>query len=109
MYLSWVRKNKINLLWIALIIGLSALVTLVPELGFAQFGGSGFESKVENINSTLITRLLPLLSVFGLVYASILAINGDADAKGKIVMVLIVSVIGFLAPSIIEWLKGMAM
>lgn len=110
MFLSWVKENKSGLLTLALVAGVAAIVMFMPELSFAQYGGgSGFEGKMQSINSTLITRILPLVSVLGLVYASVLAINGDGGAKGKIIMVLVASVIGFLAPTIIEWLKGLAM
>lgn len=109
MILSWIQENKASLMTFALMVGIFAVFSMVPELSFAQYGGSGFEDKIRNINSNLITRILPLLSVFGLVYASILAVNGDGEAKGKIFTVLLVSVIGFLAPTIIEWLKNLAM
>ena len=109
MCLSWAREHRAEI-WSFTIFGLLvAILMLFPEISFAQFGGSGFENKIQNINSSLITRILPLLSVLGLVYASVLAINGDEGAKGKILMVLIASVVGFLAPTIIEWLKGLAM
>ncbi len=109
MYSSWAKENRREL-WTFTVLGvLAAIIMLFPELSFAQFGGSGFEDKIRSINSSLITRILPLLSVLGLIYASVLAINGDEGAKGKIMMVLIASVVGFLAPTIIEWLKGLAM
>ncbi len=109
MFLSWVKENRAEIWTFMILSTLAALLMFFPEVSFAQFGGSGFESKIQSINSSLITRILPLLSVLGLVYASVLAINGDEGAKGKILMVLIASVIGFLAPTIVEWLKGLAM
>jgi hypothetical protein len=105
---TWLKENKAGLCTLALMVGLTTLFTLVPDLSFAQYG-SDFESKVGNINSNLITRILPLISVFGLIYASVLAINGDGEAKGKIFGVLFASVVGFLAPQIIEWLKALAL
>ena len=101
--------NKAGLMTIALMLGISAFFLLVPQLSFAQFGGSGFESKVQNINTNLITRILPLISIFGLFYSAALAISGDGEAKGKIIGVLLASGLGFLAPMIIEWLKGLAL
>lgn len=92
-----------------LVLGVATFFVLFPEFSFAQFGGSGFESKVQNINTNLITRILPLVSIFGLFYAAVLAITGDGEAKGKIFGVLIASTVGFLAPMIIEWLKGLAL
>lgn len=109
MIINFIRTNKAGLTTMALMLGISAIFLLLPEISFAQFGGSGFESKVQNINTSLITRILPLVSIFGLFYAAVLAITGDGEAKGKIVGVLIASAVGFLAPMIIEWLKGLAL
>jgi len=101
--------NKANLLIFALMMGISVVFLLLPEISFAQIGGSGFENKVQNINTNLITRILPLVSIFGIFYAAVLAIAGDGEAKGKIFGVLLASAFGFLAPMIIEWLKGLAL
>jgi hypothetical protein len=108
MFLSWVKENRASIASLALVLGVFVLFQLFPDLSFA-YGGSGFENKMESINSSLITKILPLLSVLGLVYSAILAIQGDGDAKGKILMVMIASVVGFMAPLIIEWLKSIAM
>ena len=109
MILKWIMENKLNLTAFTLLLGITVLILIVPEFSMAQLGGSGFESKVQNINTNLITRILPLVSSFGLFYAAVLAISGDGEAKGKIIGVLIASATGFLAPMIIEWLKGLAL
>lgn len=111
MITNYIRKNKAGLMTAALMLGITAFFLLVPEFSFAQFGGggSGFESKVQSINTSLITRILPLVSIFGLFYAAVLGISGDGEAKGKIFGVLLASTVGFLAPMIIEWLKGLAL
>ena len=81
-------------------LGLLSLI-LVSEPAFAF----GFESKMQNLTGQLINTVLPLLSILGLVYAAILALSGDAAAKAKIITVIAVSVVGFLAPAIIQWLQ----
>lgn len=92
-------------IWL-LIIPLVAVVgiVLMPDAVMAF----GFESKMQNLTSQLIGTVLPLLSILGLVYAAILALSGDAAAKSKIITVISVSLIGFLAPSIIQWLQKAA-
>ena len=80
---------------------------LCPELAQAQFAG-GLENKVQSVTSGLINFLLPAASVLGIVYAAILAATGDASAKQRMVLVIIASIVGFLAPLIIRWLQGMA-
>ncbi|MDB5036784.1 MAG: hypothetical protein JWQ35_312 [Bacteriovoracaceae bacterium] len=85
------------------------LFPLLTFFGMALISDStfafGFESKMQNVTSQLISTVLPLLSILGLVYASILAISGDAGAKARIITVISVSLIGFLAPAIIQWLQ----
>ena len=65
-----------------------------------------FESRMKGLTNQLMTVVLPLMSVLGLVYAVILALTGDCGAKGRIVMVIICSVVGFLAPHIISWFQA---
>ncbi len=82
-------------------------IMLIPELCLAQgFGGSGFESKVKGLTDSLVTVILPAISIIGLIYAAILAASGDANAKSRMILVMFASTIGFLAPVIISWLKS---
>lgn len=83
-----------------LMIGLSLLDPV-----WAQIMGSGLESRMRGLTNQLLTVVLPLMSVLGLVYSAILALIGDGSAKGRIIMVIICSVIGFLAPHIIRWFQ----
>ena len=90
-------------------LGFAGLILfLCPEFAFAQFSGGALESKVNGVTNGLINFLLPAASVIGLVYAAILAATGDASAKQRMVLVVVASVVGFLAPLIIRWLQGMA-
>jgi hypothetical protein len=85
------------------------LIALCPEFAFAQFAGGGaLQSKVSGITNGLTHFLLPAVSVLGIVYAAILAATGDASAKSRMVLVLVASIVGFLAPLIIGWLQGLA-
>lgn len=87
--------------------GFALVMILCPEFAQAQFAG-GLESKVQGVTSGLINFLLPAASVLGIVYAAILAATGDASAKQRMVLVIVASIVGFLAPLIIRWLQGMA-
>lgn len=98
---------RTTLLWVLALAFVSTALIIGPELAFAQFAG-GLESKVQSVTSGLINFLLPAACVLGLVYAAILASTGDASAKQRMVLVIIASIIGFLAPLIIRWLQGMA-
>ena len=79
------------------------LLVLSPEL---SYGFSGFESKVKSLNNSLTSTVLPLVSILGLVYAAILAVIGDGAARGRITMVIVASVVGFLAGPIIRWIQS---
>lgn len=85
-----------------LIVGVFAATLLVPDLALAY----EFQAKTQALTSSLITTLLPLLSTLGLVYAAILALTGDGGAKARIITVVVCSIVGFLAPHIINWLKA---
>lgn len=95
------------LLWTVVTIGICVALSVFPEVAMAQFAG-GLENKVQGVTNGLINFLLPAASVIGLVYAAILAATGDASAKQRMVLVIVASVVGFLAPLIIRWLQGMA-
>jgi len=99
--------NKSNLLSLGLMVGLFTLLAFYPDSAFAQIGG-GFESKMQGLTTKLITVILPLVSVLGLVYAVILALTGDGAAKGRIIMVIVCSIVGFMAPHIIGWFQSAA-
>jgi len=91
------------------ILGILAVVALCPDLAFAQFAGGGaLQSKVSGITRGLTNFLLPAVSIIGIIYAAILAATGDASAKSRMVLVLVASIVGFLAPLIIGWLQGLA-
>lgn len=84
------------------------VVCFFPETTLAQVVGGGFEGKMQGLTNKLITVILPILSVLGLVYAVFLALTGDGGAKGRIIMVIGCSVVGFLAPYIIGWFQSAA-
>jgi hypothetical protein len=99
--------KKFTPFWVMVLVGIGVFMIFSPDLAHAQFAG-GLESKVQGVTSGLINFMLPAASVLGLVYAAILAATGDASAKQRMVLVVIASIVGFLAPLIIRWLQGMA-
>lgn len=89
----------------ALVIGVTLLF---PEASFAQYGGGDFQSKIGGVTRGLVNVLLPAVSVLGLVYSAILAATGDAEAKSRMVLVAVASIVGFLAPMLIRWLQSIS-
>lgn len=79
----------------------------VADPAFAQsFGGSGFESRIQGFTNNLMSVILPAVAILGLLYAAMLAASGDEGAKKRMILVVIASVIGFLAPLIIRWFQS---
>lgn len=97
-----------NQLWMLVFAGLALVMIFCPDLAMAQFAGGGLEDKVRGVTSGLINFILPAASVLGIVYAAILAATGDASAKQRMVLVVVASIVGFLAPLLIRWIQGMA-
>lgn len=83
------------------------MIAFLPEIVLAQsFGASGFENKVNNLTSKLISIVLPAFSIIGLIYAAMLAATGDESAKPRMTTILVTSIIGCLAPLIIRWIQS---
>lgn len=84
------------------------LLVFFSDSVFAQaggIGGSGLEDRIRGLTSSIVTVILPAISILGLIYSAILAATGDQSARPRMVLVLFASVIGFLAPMIISWLQ----
>lgn len=97
--------------WLFFVFIIIVVSLFLPSDVFAQIGGigsSGLETRMTNLTNQVIGFVLPAVSVLGLVYAAILAAMGDQGAKQRIVLVLIASIVGFIAPLIIHWLKSIS-
>lgn len=81
-----------------------------PHVSLADdFGGIGADAlsqRVGGLTNKIIGTILPAISILGLVYSSILAASGDQSSKGRMVLIIIASCIGFLAPIVIRWFQG---
>ena len=87
------------------------LAFFIPESGYAQMlgvGGGAFQSKLAGIRDALTGTILPLISTIGLVYAAILSITGSGEGRSKVVAVVVMSIVGFMARYIIEFIQGIA-
>lgn len=93
-----------------LMAGIFLIFAFYPDICFGQeFGGVGgdqLSQRVGGLTNKIIGTILPAISILGLVYSAILAASGDQGAKGRMVLVIIASVVGFLAPVVIRWLQG---
>ena len=79
---------------------------IMADQAWGQIGVGNFESKMNNLNRNLVSRVLPLVSTCGLIYAAFLMAIGNAEARSKAMAVIGGSILGFLAPTLIRWLAG---
>ena len=87
--------------------GCVALVCFFPEVAEAQFGrGQGLESRLGNLRDALIGIVLPLISSIALVYAAMLALTGSGEGRGKVVGVVVMSIVGFMARYVVEFFQS---
>ena len=93
--------------WVVCLLGIVGSLILFTDPALAQsFGGSGFESRIQGFTNNLMSVILPAVAILGLLYAAMLAASGDEGAKKRMILVVIASVIGFLAPLIIRWFQS---
>ena len=83
----------------ALVIG---LMFLHPDPALATV-----ESSLAAIQGKLINVVLPLIGVIGLCFAAISFFTGNPNARGHLFLAMMGAVIGFGAPSIIAFIRGM--
>jgi len=81
---------------------LVAGVLLVPEIGYGSV-----ESTLTNIQTKLITVILPLVAILGLVFAGLSFVLGSPGARQHLVLAVLGAVIGFGAPSIVTFIRGL--
>lgn len=79
-----------------------AAIALLPTLGFCSV-----ESTLSAIQSKLTSTILPLVAILGLVFAAFSFITGNENARSHLKLAIFGVIIGFSAPSIIAFLRGL--
>ncbi len=74
----------------------------VPAVGYATV-----ESTLTGIQTRLISTVLPLAAILGLVFAGFSFVAGSPNAKGRLMLAISGAVIGFGAPSIMEFIRSL--
>lgn len=91
-------------------VGIFSFVVFYSNSSFAQdmggIGGDALSQRVNGLTNKIIGTILPAISILGLVYSAILAASGDQGAKGRMVLIIIASIVGFLAPMLIRWFQS---
>ena len=82
---------------------LFALIYLAfPAVGFASV-----ESTLSAVQTKLISTVLPLAAILGLVFAGLSFVAGSLNAKGRLMLAIMGAVVGFGAPSIMEFIRSL--
>jgi type IV secretory pathway VirB2 component (pilin) len=83
-----------------LVIALTVL--LVPVVGYASV-----ESTLANIQNKLITVILPVAAILGLIFAGLSFVSGSPNARQHLTLAVFGAIIGFGAPSIVTFIRGL--
>lgn len=78
-----------------------AFSVLMPIAGYCSV-----ESTLGAIQSKLINQILPLCAVLGLVFAAFSFFTGNPNARSHLWLAIIGMVVGFGAPSIMAFIRG---
>lgn len=65
------------------------------------------ESSLMAVQSKIINVILPLAGILGLAFAGLSFVAGHEHARGRLNLAIIGAVVGFMAPSIIDFIRGM--
>lgn len=84
----------------------SMLLTVATLLG-PEIALASVESTLTAIQSKLITTILPLCAILGLVFGAFSFFMGNPNARTHVVLAIIGAVIGFGAPSIVAFVRGL--
>jgi hypothetical protein len=97
------RDNFKRYLSILLPLSLGAAVIFLPELG----GCSDLASNLRGVQRGLLNTILPAIGTLGLIWGSISFISGNPAGRGHLIMGAVGLMIGFMAPSIVNFVQTM--
>lgn len=73
-----------------------------PEISYATV-----ESTLTAIQTKLISTILPLAAILGLVCAAFSFVMGSQNARSHLYLAIMGAVVGFGAPSIVAFIRGL--
>lgn len=83
------------------------LIIGIIYFAFPTIGYCSVESTLSAVQSRLITTILPLVAILGLVFAGLSFAMGSPNARSHLVLAIVGAVVGFGAPSIIAFIRGL--
>jgi hypothetical protein len=84
-------------------LALIALTAFAPELLFA----ADLATNLGRVQRGLLNTVLPAIGTLGLVWGAISFVSGNPAGRGHLIMGVIGLIIGFLAPSIVNFIQSM--
>jgi hypothetical protein len=81
-------------------------VTLAVALALPALGYCSVESSLAAMQTKLINVILPLVGILGLAFAALSFFAGSANARAHLFLAIVGAVVGFGAPSIIAFVRG---
>jgi hypothetical protein len=97
------RQNIKGYLSILLPMSIAALAVFLPELGAC----SDLASNLRGVQRGLLNTVLPAIGTLGLIWGSISFISGNPAGRGHLIMGGVGLLIGFMAPSIVNFVQTM--
>jgi hypothetical protein len=86
----------------AILFGVILSLSLVPAVGYCSV-----ESTLMAVQSKLIDVIMPLAGILGLCFAALSFFTGNPNARGHLWLAIFGACVGFGAPSIIAFIRGL--
>ena len=83
------------------------VMALLFTFSFPEIALASVESTLSGIQSKLITTIMPLVAILGLLWAGFSFVTGNANARSHLILAVIGAGVGFGAPSIIDFIRGL--
>ncbi len=85
----------------------AALVSSLGMLLTPMMASASVESSLMAVQSKLINTVLPLVGILGLVFAAFSFFTGSQNARSHLILAIMGAVVGFGAPSIIQFVQSL--
>jgi len=82
-------------------------IVIIALLAYSPFAYAGVIETLNNIQSVLTAKILPIVAILGLVFAAFSFAAGSQNARAHVSLAVIGALIGFGAPAIVNFLKGL--
>lgn len=76
-------------------------------IAFPEIALASVESTLNAIQSRLITTILPMVAILGLLFAGFSFVSGNQNARAHFMLAILGACIGFGAPSIVGFIRGL--